>query len=267
MTEKKPPSFLPGSIPGFPAVLYLFAALEFAILITCILLSANEDIIRIYSPEGAVVYENTYNMSHINEFKQVYGIDSFKTEGFRLVRTEKENPFPTRAWIALSICIPLALTLFVVFIVRVYDDMVNKDKPSREKSPPGEKASAFEETRFEKLFSTLGRLNIYSLGCTAILIGFLYWMVPDLLIYVGRISYQTLSELKWVLLAAVVAAGLYLVLKMVLSYKTKTEIIRQQAQIQQNRDRLTIEARTDVMLPKPPASPSGRRSGGPPEDE
>ncbi len=255
MSNKKLRELVENHVPGFSLIIYVFAIIEFAILIICVLFSSNQDVIKIYNPNNEIVYENTYNLSHITEFKKVYGIDNFKEEGFTLTRVEKENKFPTRAWIALSICTPLALTLFMVFIVRVFEDVFHSKKEEETDQRDGQ-TSDFEETRFEKLFSTLGRLNIYSLGCTAILIGFLFWMVPDLLLYVGKISYQTLFELKWVLLGLVVSGGTYLILKMILSHRTKNEIIRQQADIQKNRDRLAIEAKfeRDLLEEKPTQS-------------
>jgi hypothetical protein len=81
--------------------------------------------------------------------------------------------------------------------------------------------------------------------------GFLYWMIPDLLMYLGKISYETLSQLKWVLLGLVVFGGGYLILKTILSYKTRNEIIRHQADIQKNRDQLVLEARVGKKLPAP----------------
>ncbi len=77
---------------------------------------------------------------------------------------------------------------------------------------------------------------------------FLFWMVPDLLVYIGRISFQTLAQLKWVLLGLVLVGGIYIIVKAVLSYKTKIAIIEQQSEIQKNRDRLAIEARQGARL-------------------
>jgi hypothetical protein len=130
----------------------------------------------------------------------------------------------------------------------VFADVFHSKKEDEEESKKTKQASDFEETRFEKLFSTLGRLNIYSLGCTVILIAFLFWVVPDLLLYLGKISYQTISELKWVILGLVIFGGAYMMLKTFLSHKTQNEIIKQQAGIQKNRDRLAIEAKLENKL-------------------
>jgi NADH:ubiquinone oxidoreductase subunit 5 (subunit L)/multisubunit Na+/H+ antiporter MnhA subunit len=248
VSEKKLREMIEKNVPGLLIILSVFAIIEFGILIVCVLYSSNQDVVKIYNANSEIVYEDSYNLIYINEFKKLSGIKNFKKEGYVVTRIGVDNKFPTRSWIALSICVPLVLVLFIVFIVRVFEDVFHSKK---EEEPDDKKANeelAFDETKFEKLFSTLGRLNIYSLGSTIIVGAFLYWMVPDLLLYVGKISYQTVTELKWVLLAVILFLGVYVLLKVYLSYKTKTEIIKQQAHIQQNRDALAIEAKTEKNL-------------------
>jgi len=251
MSEEKLRKLVDNRVPGLFLILVTFAVIEFGILVVCVAFSSNQDIVKIYNAENEVVYENEYNLIHIKEFKRAYGIKNFKDAGFVLTRLKKENKFPTRAWIALSICIPLVLILFTAFIIKVFEDMFQSSKKTEKKEETNDEetvASDFEETKFEKLFSTLGRLNIYSLATTILLIAFLYWMVPDLLVYVGKISYQTISELKWVILGIILLGGIYFIVKAVLAHKTRNEIIRQQADIQKNRDRLAIEAKLEIKL-------------------
>ncbi|MDD9305171.1 MAG: hypothetical protein HUK40_23700 [Desulfobacter sp.] len=243
MSDKKLRELVENHVPGLFVIIVVFAIIEFGILLACVAYSANQDMVKIYGKNNEPLYENVYNLSHINEFKKLYGIDNFQESGFVLTRMTIENKFPTRAWIALSVCVPLVLILFVVFIVKVFEDMFHSQKENtRKKDDPDPE---FEETRFEKLFSTLGRLNIYALGTTVILTAFLFWMVPDLLVYLGKVSYETISELKWVILGIILLGGLYLIFKAYFSYKTKIQIIKHQAVIQQHRDRLAIEAKTE----------------------
>jgi hypothetical protein len=70
------------------------------------------------------------------------------------------------------------------------------------------------------------------------------------LITIGKISYQTISQLKWVLLSLILVGGIYVIVQAILSHKTKITIIEQQSEIQKNRDRLTIEARLETRLLK-----------------
>ncbi len=248
MSEQKLRKLVEKKIPGLFYIIAVFAMIEFGILVACMVTASNHTRVTVYDPDQTVVYEDVYNADALAEFRRVSGIENFKAEGFTVTRVLVENPFPTRTWIALSICVPLLLILFVAFVVRVFEDVfLAKKKPLDQKDGESREFD-FEETRFEKLFSTLGRLNIYSLGATVIVAAFLYWMVPDLLVTIGKVSFQTLAQLKWVLLGLVLVGGIYAIVRAVLAYKTKIAIIETQSDIQKNRDRLAIEARQGARL-------------------
>ena len=248
MIDKKLRELIDNRTPGLILIITVLAIIEFGIFILCMAYSADHDRVKIYDSKNTVIYEDIYNANDISEFKKLYGIRSFKKEGYTIQRIGVENAFPTRAWIALSVCIPLVLILFIVFIVRVFEDIFQLKKKPRRRRANAKNGTTFEETRFERLFTTLGRLNIYAMSGGVLLIVFLYWMVPDLLIYLSRISYQTISELKWVILGLVIFGGLFLVLRTIFNHRTKIEIIKQQADIQKNRDLLTIENKLDQKL-------------------
>jgi hypothetical protein len=248
MSEQKLRKLVEKKIPGLFYIIAVFAMIEFGILVACLVTASSHTRVTVYDPGQTVVYEDVYNADALAEFRRVAGIENFRAEGFTVARVLVEKPFPTRTWIALSICVPLLLILFVAFVVRVFEDVFLAKKKPPDKTAADPQGFDFEETRFEKLFSTLGRLNIYSLGATVIVGAFLFWMVPDLLVYIGRISFQTLAQLKWVLLGLVLVGGIYAIVRAVLAYKTKIAIIEQQSDIQKNRDRLAIEARLETRL-------------------
>ncbi|HKJ99316.1 MAG TPA: hypothetical protein VJ959_10375 [Desulfotignum sp.] len=248
MSEQRLRKLIEKRVPGLFYIIFIFAMVEFGILMICVVSAANQTLVKVYDQDSTIVYEDIYSADALTEFKHIYGINNFKDEGFVVTRILVDNKFPTRTWIALSICIPLVLILFVVFVVRVYEDVFHLKKNQPESRTRHNSEFDFGETKFEKLFSTLGRLNIYSLGATIIAAAFLYWMVPDLLVYIGKISYQTISQLKWVLLCMVLLGGIYFIVKAFLSYKTKITILQQQTDIQKNRDRLAIEARFETKL-------------------
>jgi len=248
MSEQKLRKLVEKKIPGLFYIIAVFAMIEFGILVACLVTASSHTRVTVYDPDQKVVYEDVYNADALAEFRRVSGIENFRAEGFTVARVLVEKPFPTRTWIALSICVPLLLILFVAFLVRVFEDVFLAKKKPLDKNEAESREFDFEETRFEKLFSTLGRLNIYSLGATVIVAAFLYWMVPDLLVTIGKISFQTLAQLKWVLLGLVLVGGIYVIVRAVLTYKTKIAIIEQQSEIQKHRDRLAIEARLETRL-------------------
>lgn len=229
-------------------ILAALGLIELGILITCYLTSTQQDIVKIINAKNEVVYEDAYNLNNISQFKKIAGIHNFKKEGFVVIHQNVEGRFPTRAWIALSVCVPLMLILFVVFVVKVLTDVFHWKITDEKETEKKDQGTGFEETKFEKIFSTLGRLNIYSLVGTVILAAIFLWMVPDLIIHLGKISFQTVSELKWVILCVVFFTGVFIIVKTYLSYKTKIEVLKQQADIQKHRDSLAIEARFDKKL-------------------
>ncbi len=245
MTDHKLRDYIQSRIPGLFSIITAFVIIEAIIVVVCLVYATDKDVVKIYNSKNEIIYDDRYNSVNIAEFKRIYGIKSFKGEGYTIKRFGIDNKFPTRAWIALSICIPMVLVMFFVFIVKVFNEIFQSKPSENEKNGKESKTSDFDSNRFEKLFSTLEKLNTYSLGFAVIMLVFLYWVIPDLLIYVSKVSYQTVAELKWVILGLVVFAGAFIILKVVLSHKTKTEIIKQQADIQKHRDLLAIEQKLE----------------------
>lgn len=271
MSEERLKKKIEGRIPGLFYMISIFVLIELGILIVCLYLGADQERVTIYNPEKEIIYEGAYNQIRTTDFKNIYGIKNYKQEGYEIIRKTIDNPFPTRTWIALSICVPLVPIFFFVFLIRTFDDVFgtktskNEDDAKEEKQPDENKI--FEETRFEKLFSSLGRLNIYSLGAIVMLAAFFFWMVPDLLIAVGRISVNTILQLKWIILAIVVVGGTILILRTIFAYKTRKEIIRQQTEIQKHRDQLAMNSSLERKLlgDKSILDPPDQLPGPPPE--
>ncbi len=248
MQSEKLLELVENRIPGMPVILTALIIIEFSIFILCLVYSGENDLVQIYNSKNELVFEDTYEYSDISQFKGVIGVRSFKNEGYTVKRIGGKTPFPTRAWIALSVILPLILIFFMVFMIKAFDDIFHSKTKTQRQEKKSSPDTTFEETRFEKLFSTLGRLNIYSLGGAVIFTVFLYWMIPDLIIHLSRISYQTIVELKWVILGIAVFGGVFLLVRVFLTFATRREIIRQQADIQKHRDQLTIESKLEQKL-------------------
>lgn len=272
MSEERLNKMIEGRFPGLFYMISIFALIEIAILMVCLYLAADQEWVTIYNPEKKIIYEGVYNEIRTTDFKRTYGIKNYKEEGYEIIRKTIDRPFPTRTWIALSVCVPLVPIFFVVFLIRAFDDVFGTKKSTGEDGDAKEEKHSdenkiFEETRFEKLFSSLGRLNIYALGAIVMLSAFFFWMVPDLLIVVGRISVHTILQLKWIILALVVVGGIILILRTIFAYKTQKEIIRQQTEIQKYRDQLAMTSSLERKLleDKSILDPPDQLPGPPPE--
>lgn len=272
MSEERLKKTIEDRIPGLFYMISIFALIEIGILAVCLWLGANQEWVTIYNPEKEIIYEGVYNQIRTTEFKSIYGIENYREEGYEIIRKTIDKPFPTRTWIALSICVPLVPIFFIVFLIRAFEDIFGTKKSKEEDGAKEEKHSdenkIFEESRFEKLFSSIGRLSIYSLGAIVMLAAFFFWMVPDLLIAVGRISVHTILQLKWIILAIVVVGGIILILKTIFAYNTRKEIIRQQAEIQKYRDQLAMSSSLERKLLEDNTvlDPPDQLPGPPPEE-
>ncbi len=133
MSEQKLRKLVEKRIPGLFYIITVFAMIEFGILVACMVTASNHTRVTVYDPGQTVVYEDVYNADALAEFRRVSGIENFKAEGFTVSRVLVEKPFPTRTWIALSICVPLLLILFVAFVVRVFEDVFLAKRKSRKK--------------------------------------------------------------------------------------------------------------------------------------
>src|SRR6056297_504512 len=172
MSEERLKKIIEGRIPGLFYMISIFALIEIGILAVCMWLGANQEWVTIYNPEKEIIYEGVYNQIRTTEFKSVYGIENYREEGYEIIRKTIDKPFPTRTWIALSVCVPLVPIFFIVFLIRAFEDLFgtkkSKDEDAKEEKHSNEN-EIFEESRFEKLFSSIGRLSIYSLGAIAML--------------------------------------------------------------------------------------------------
>ncbi|MGM0653995.1 MAG: hypothetical protein ACQETR_01520 [Thermodesulfobacteriota bacterium] len=116
--------------------------------------------------------------SKCSNSKACTALKNYREKGYEIIRKTINNPFPTRTWIALSVCVPLVPIFFIVFLIPAFEGLF------------GIKKSKWEPSLCLRLF---------------------FWMVPDLLIAVGRISVHTILQLKWIIPAIVVVGGIILI--------------------------------------------------------
>jgi len=74
-----------------------------------------------------------------------------------------------------------------------------------------EKLAEAHASKLERILHRISRLNIFAIGFLIFLMVFLYWVVPNLLTYMGSIGMKTLLAYKWFFLGlAVVGLGLFI---------------------------------------------------------
>jgi hypothetical protein len=98
------------------------------------------------------------------------------------------------------------------------------------------------EYRFEKIIAAISKFNIFIIGFFIFLAVFLYWIIPNLIVYIGRTGTETIIRYKWIFLAVgIVFLGLFIwiiYLRYLLAKKTidrQVEIDKYRLQLEYNK--------------------------------
>ena len=170
----------------------------------------------------------------------------------------REQPFPFRAWFTAAVGIPIGVILLFAFVVKAYVSLFYGEEAARSKSPDG-KTGPYE-SEFEKIVATISSFNIFTIGFLLLLAVFMYWVLPNMVTYIGRVSVDTLIRFKWVFIAAGgVVVGLFVWI-IYLRYLLAKRSIDHQAELEQAR--LQLEYQRDpgprarlTYAPDAPAAP------------
>ncbi len=157
----------------------------------------------------------------------------------------KDRPFPFRAWFVAAVGIPVGAMLLFAFFVRTYQSLFYKE----EKIPldPDLKEKEYEY-RFEKIIAAISRFNIFAIGFLIFLTVFLYWIIPDLIVYLGRVGTETLTRYKWIFLSvAVIFLGL-IIWMIYLRYLLAKKTIDSQTEIKKYRMQLAYDKTDHIPL-------------------
>jgi hypothetical protein len=157
--------------------------------------SGKTTLIKIFNQEENLVHE--VRGSRLSDSDKIY-VEKFfgplKNLDIRL--TSLVKPFPFRAWFAAAAGIPLAVLLLFVLFIKTYAALLYPDsKTSGKKEAAGEFNS--ESSFFDKVYSRIGRYNIYTIGFLIFLAVFAYWVVPNFIAFMGKLGIDTLIRFKW----------------------------------------------------------------------
>ncbi len=142
--------------------------------------------------------------------------------------------------------IPVGAMLLFAFFVRTYQSLFYKEE--KMSHDPDLKEKEYEY-RFEKIIAAISRFNIFAIGFLIFLAVFLYWVIPDLIVYLGRVGTETMTRYKWIFLsAAVIFLGL-IVWMIYLRYLLAKKTIDSHMEIKKYRMQLEYD-KTDHIPPQ-----------------
>jgi hypothetical protein len=230
--------------------------LEIEIFALAVMKSGRESRMQIIGPQEHVIYETDgHELSRFNKyyFEKTFGpFEQFKT---RLVT--RERPFPFRAWFVAAVGIPVGVVLLFGFMVKAYTSLFYG-----ESAAPGVPAGEGPQgSRLERIVHTVSRFNVFVIGALVLLGVLAYWVVPNLIVDLGRIGLETLVQYKWVVLSAVLVFLALVVWIIYLRYLLAKKSIESRAEIDKYRLELEFDRNQKPPLQLdgvPDADPMGR---------
>jgi hypothetical protein len=160
----------------------------------------------------------------------------------------REHPFPFRAWFVAAVGIPIGIVLLFSFVVKAYISLFYGDEKDSGSSSSHAQA---DETQLETILSRISRFNIFTIGFLIFLAVFAYWVVPNLISFLGKIGIETLSQYNFFFITvALIFLGLvvwviYLRYRLaVKSIESRTEIEKQRIQLEM-KERLSTTAQIE----------------------
>ncbi|MGE0084967.1 MAG: hypothetical protein AB7S75_11160 [Desulfococcaceae bacterium] len=163
------------------------------------------------------ILDKNGNVIHVTDGKNLSDFNKYyfeKTFGRSLDEFEKrleirDEPFPFRAWITAAVGIPIGVVLLFAFTVKAYISLFYGEE-IRNGTGRSDSKTARYDTEFEKVISTLSSFNIFTIGFLILLSVFMYWVLPNMVSYIAKVSVDTLVRFKWVVIsAAAVLVGLF----------------------------------------------------------
>lgn len=180
----------------FMIAFFLFA-LELEIFISAFMKSGDHSKIQVLNNRDEVLYES--DESKLYQFDRYYFEKNFgPLENYRKRRLNIENPFPFRGWIISAIGIPVGFMLVLGFIVKAWAVFFKGEKPVYENNNSnGTNEKVKPSNRFEQIIELVSRMNIFVLGFFIVAALFLYWVLPDMIMFVSRMGLETIIRFKW----------------------------------------------------------------------
>ncbi len=198
----------------FIVISVVMLLLEIEIFAVAVSKSGRKSSLQILNTQGNVIFETDGDhLSHFDKyyFEKTFGpLDRYET---RLVT--RDHPFPFRAWFVAAVGIPVGVVLLLAFVIKAVVALFQgEEKSGGEPAAPVDES--VYETRLEKIMARIARFNIFTIGFLIFAAIFLYWVVPNVVTYLGKVGIETLTRYKWVfaavagVLCALVAWIIYL---------------------------------------------------------
>ncbi len=213
--------------------------MELQIFAVAAMKSGRKSLMQILDESGNVIHETDgRNLSDFNKyyFEKTFG----PLEQYKVRLETRESPFPFRAWFVAAVGIPVGIVLLFSFVVKAYISLFYGNETDPDSSGAHPQSG---ETRLEIILSRISRFNIFTIGFLVFLAVFSYWVIPNLITFLGKTGIETLSQYKLFFIStALIFLGI-VVWVIYLRYRLAVKSIESRTEIEKQRLQLEISER------------------------
>ena len=213
--------------------------LELQIFAVAAMKSGRKSFLQILDQYGNVIHETDGN--NLSDFNKYYFEKTFgPLDQYQVRLTTKEYPFPFRAWFVAAIGIPVGIMLLFAFMVKAYISLFYGDKKD-----PGSLNARIDpdESRLEMILSRISRFNIFTIGFLIFVAVFAYWVIPNLITFLGKTGIETLTQYKFLFIAIALISLCLVVWVIYLRYRLALKTIESRTEIEKERIQLELAER------------------------
>ena len=208
---------------------FLFV-LELEIFFSASLKSGDHSKIQVVNNNNDVIYENYEKKLY--QFDKYYFESNFgPLENYRIRRIEEVRPFPFRGWLISAVGIPIGFMMILGFLIKAWAYVFRDEKPYFDETSHHNAGNANKEG-LHNLIVTISNLNIFVLGFFIVAALFLYWVLPDMILYIGKMSFETLIRFKWFFISALIVITCIFVWFIYLKFLLAKKAIESRAEIE-----------------------------------
>ncbi|GAB6905608.1 conserved membrane hypothetical protein [Desulfosarcina cetonica] len=235
--------------------------LELEIFALAAMKSGRKSWLQVIDANGHVIHETSGN--NLSEFNKYYFEKTFGPfENYQVRLKTREEPFPFRAWFVAAIGIPVGAMLLFGFVVKAYVAIFHGSEMTADESRPAGETGY--ETRLESILYRISRMNIFIIGFLIFIGVISYWIIPNMITYIGRTGIEAVIRFKWVFISlgtVIVGVGLWIVY---LRYLLAKKSIESRAEIEKHRLSLEYQAQhgLPLQLEAPPEHPGASQRLG-----
>jgi hypothetical protein len=164
---------------------------------------------------------------------------------YLLVReVEEVIPFPWKAWILISVGVPIGIAFIVLLISKAYFQAVE----------PSETEAAGGSGKFISALNRLSQINIIWFMLLSIIVIFLFWYIPELVKYTGGVAMAWLTRYWWIPATVFFVGVLVFLFWMYLHYRLKVKAMNMEMELAKFKF-MQLEGKAPVLIENKGASP------------